>query len=276
MQRHLLSIGRHLTGRSSPPPSKTFTETFPTVSVFEWRPVGGAINFGDHLATVVANKVLADAGIMPGEQTDRAKRLFTVGSVLHFADTGDTVWGSGVNGKVPVEQHGFTGLDVRAVRGPRTAAFLRDRGIAVPDVFGDPALLLPTLFPGRFPRTSKMPALFVPNLHDVGLVEHDIAAVSPMIGWNRLVEQVVAADFVVASSLHGLVIAEAFGIPARYVRLTESENLFKYEDYVMGTGRDRLDFATSIDQALDMGGMPPIAFDPQRLLAAFPWDLWGR
>lgn len=242
--------------------------------MFEWRPAGGGINFGDHLATVVTNRILGGAGVMPDEEVNRSRRLFSVGSVLHFAKTGDTVWGSGINGKIAADQHRFEDLDVRAVRGPKTAAFLRERGVRVPDVYGDPALLVPTLFPGRFVPEVRQPALFVPNLHDA-VSSAGIDAVSPLSGWNRIVQRIVEAEFVAASSLHGLILAEAYGIPARYVRLSETESLFKYEDYVMGTGRERLDYATSIGQALEMGGMPPIRFDAPALLAAFPWDLWS-
>ena len=74
--------------------------------------------------------------------------------------------------------------------------------------------------------------------------------------------------------MHGLVIAEAFGIPARYIRHSDFEHLFKYEDYVLGTGRSELAYATSFDEALEMGGMPPARFDSDRIMAAFPYDLW--
>ena len=37
-----------------------------------------------------------------------------------------------------------------------------------------------------------------------------------------------------SSSLHGIVLAEAFRIPARMLRLTENEPLYKYQDYYEG------------------------------------------
>ena len=259
--------------RHAPPPS--YDDRYPRVDVFEWRPAGSAINFGDRLATVVAERVLALHGRSLDEETARDATLFTVGSVMHFAKTGDTVWGSGVNGKIPADRHAFDALDIRAVRGPLTAAFLAERGLNVPAVYGDPALLLPTLFPDRFKRHSARPVLFVPNLHDLTLAPTlGLPFVSPLRGWNAVVEQIVGADLVLASSLHGVVIAEAFGIPARHVRLTETEPPFKYDDYARGTGRSGIDSANSVAEALEMGGAPPISFDPQALLATFPHDLW--
>jgi pyruvyltransferase len=68
-------------------------------------------------------------------------------------------------------------------------------------------------------------------------------------------------------------VAEAFGIPARYIRLVEPS--LKYEDYYAATGRSLGDVAISRDAALEMGGMPPPRFDWRPLLQAFPLDLWG-
>ncbi len=221
--------------------------------------------------------MLADRGHLLDEAVPVAKRLLAIGSILHFAQSGDVVWGSGVNGKVRADEYQFGTLDVRAVRGPLTQAFLEERGIHVPAVFGDPALLLPHLFRGRFQRKSLRPHVVVPNLHDL----HSLSLppdqiVSPLLPWNRCVEKILEADLVISSSLHGLIIAEAYGIPARLLRVSETENLFKYEDYIRGTGRTELVYARSIEEAMKMEGMPLPQWDAEPLLRAFPVDLWSR
>ncbi|MCC4116440.1 polysaccharide pyruvyl transferase family protein [Aromatoleum toluclasticum] len=244
------------------------------VSLFHWRPANGSVNFGDHLSQVLVSRVLALRGLTLDDQVEQSARLLAIGSILHFATHDDVVWGSGVNGKVPDSAFTAQRLDIRAVRGPLTEEFLRSRGHRVPSVYGDPALLVPHLFAGRFRTTGEKPHVFVPNLHDLRLVAGKPDVVSPLAGWNVVVAEILKARLVLASSLHGLVIAEAFGIPARYVRLSETENLFKYRDYYYGTGRTDFEYASSIPQALEMGGMPAFAFDPRPLLGAFPWDLW--
>jgi len=242
-------------------------------SLFFWKPEAGT-NFGDHLAKIIVGQILASRGLSLDDQTPSVVRILATGSILHFARDGDVIWGSGVNGKVPETAFTARHLDVRAVRGPLTAEFLRRRGIAVPDVYGDPGLLVRTLFADRFAVTGARDHVFVPNLHDLKLIGNQPDVVSPMQGWNAAVAEILSARLVLASSLHGLVIAEAFGIPARYVRLSETENLFKYQDYVYGTGRTELVYARSIEEGLEMGGMPPVTWAPDALLAAFPWDLW--
>ncbi|WP_246264570.1 polysaccharide pyruvyl transferase family protein [Aromatoleum toluvorans] len=247
---------------------------YPHVALFHWRPADGSVNFGDHLSQVVVARVLGRRGLTLDDQVGHSARLLAIGSILHFASHGDVVWGSGVNGKVPESAFTAARLDIRAVRGPLTEEFLRSRGHRVPMVYGDPALLVPYLFADRFRATAEKAHVFVPNLHDLALVAGEPGVVSPLAGWNAVVAEILKARLVLASSLHGLIIAEAFGIPARYVRLSETENLFKYRDYYYGTGRTDFEYATSIPQALEMGGMPAFDFDPRPLLDAFPWDLW--
>lgn len=244
------------------------------VEQFHWEPASGLRNFGDYLGKIIVSAVAQTHGLTLDDEVPQPRRLLAIGSILHFAQDGDVAWGSGINGKIPLERITARKLDVRAVRGPKTAGALRNLGLEVPDVFGDPALLVPHLFADRFTVDPSQDYIVIPNLHDLAMVAPSDRRVSPLWGWNRVVERIVKAKFVVASSLHGIILAEAFGVPARYVRLSETENQFKYDDYAQGTGRAELSPATSIEHALDLGAHPPIEFDAQPLLAAFPYDLW--
>lgn len=248
---------------------------YPHVSLFYWRPSTGN-NFGDHLSKIIVGNILARHGRNLDDETGRTARLLAIGSIMHFARDGDVIWGSGVNGKVAEDLFTARRLDIRAVRGPLTAAFLRKRGFSVPDIYGDPGFLTARLFAGRFQRTSVKDHVFIPNLHDQTLSANMENVVSPCRGWNAVLDEVMKSRLVLASSLHGLIVAEAFGIPARYVRLSETETLFKYEDYFLGTGRENFTFARSIGEALEMGGMEPPRLDAERLLSAFPLDLWSQ
>lgn len=116
-------------------------------ALFWWQPKNGGVNMGDHLSKVIVSCVLALQDKTLLEKRDLRQKLIATGSVLHFAKDGDTVWGSGINGKIPAERNTFSTLDVRAVRGPKTRAFLLERGIAVPEVYGDPGLLTPMFSP---------------------------------------------------------------------------------------------------------------------------------
>jgi pyruvyltransferase len=251
---------------------------YPAAQLFVWRPPDGGINFGDFLSQVIVELMLASRGYTLGDETRKSFQLLAIGSVLHFASDGAIVWGSGMNGKIAIERHTFERLDVRAVRGPLTREFLSSRHITVPEVYGDPGLLLPLLTPQRFKRTENTGPGFVPNLNDLtGLATkdtHGVRLISPLSGWNRCVEAILRHDLILSSSLHGLIVAEAYGIPARYVRLSETENILKYRDYYAGTGRPNFGFARSVAEALEMGGEVGPTFDPSSLMRAFPFDLW--
>ncbi|WKK72506.1 hypothetical protein Q0F99_06060 [Rathayibacter oskolensis] len=146
-----------------------------SVPVYSWNPrrnklpvlrrfqVGPRVkNFGDLLGPVVVQGILKERGVGPALRRPGSGTVMAVGSVMHKAHDGDIVWGTGVNGKVALALHDFTRLDVRAVRGPRTREWLREnKGIEAPAIYGDPALLLPTLFPGsgraRRPSATRSP-----------------------------------------------------------------------------------------------------------------------
>lgn len=269
---------RALFGRTETPESKPEQRfsafAYPRVDIFFWTP-RDRLNFGDYLASAVVARMLARREMLPDEPTGRATTLFSIGSVLHFARDGETVWGSGRNGKIADEAHGFAALDVRAVRGPLTRDWLTGRGIDCPAIFGDPALLLPQLFPTRFQRAPVPGKIgIVPNLNDLASV-NDPRVIDPTARWDAVIDEILSCELVVGSSLHGLIVADAFGVPCAQVRLGPAEHDFKYEDYHRGAGRTEFWSSTSIEEAIARGPLPAIAFDPEPLLAAFPYDLWG-
>ena len=259
----------------------------PSVEYVHWNPVrrpagrrfGRARpvdNFGDLLGPVVVRRMLERAAVPEGSAV-RDARLLTVGSVLRLARAGDVVWGTGVNGKSLDAAYDLDDLDVRAVRGPRTQAFLAGRGVDVPAVHGDPGLLVGRLWTREELRGDEptRPVTITPNLHDSHLYRRDPRALDPQSGLARCVRLIAASELVVGSSLHGIVIAESLGIPARLVQ-PGVEPLFKYADHYEGTGRPGWRAAPDVGAAIRMGGEEPVRWDPQPLLDAFPWDLWGR
>jgi pyruvyltransferase len=250
---------------------------FPYVDLYNWMPKDGRINFGDHLAEIVTRQVLALNGLSLDQEVSTSARLLAIGSILQKSVDGDHIWGSGWNGKIPESMFTTKRLTVHAVRGPLTREFLQSRGFDVPEIYGDPALLIPHLFKGRFKPNPQKDYVCVPNLHDLSILWANTPnVVSPLHGWNRVIEKILQAKLVLASSLHGLIIAEAYGIPARYVRLSETEDPFKYKDYYLGSGRveAELEFASSIEEGREMGGMTGLRFNHQPLLDAFPLMLW--
>ncbi len=228
-------------------------------------------NFGDLLGPWLVDQIRAETVAGAGTAAGR-RRLLTVGSILHMARDGDTVWGTGANGRAVDDPYGPRRLDVRAVRGPLTREFLARHGIDAPPVYGDPGLLVARYWSTDGAR--RRGTVHVPNFHDELRAVPGVDLLDPRSGLGTCLARIASAELVVASSLHGLVVAESFGVPARRVR-SAVEPSFKYEDYYRGTGRAEHVPASSVEEAIELGGEQPPAWDPEPLLAAFPHDLWG-
>jgi pyruvyltransferase len=233
-------------------------------------------NFGDLLGPEIVARLAAERGLTSAASPARRTRLVSIGSIIHFAEDGDVIWGSGMNGKISDDEYQFSRLDVRAVRGPLTHRALTDRGIDVPAVFGDPGLLAPAVFT-ELPRWSqeKRHALsIVPNLHDFATWRNHPDVIDPTAPLLAVLERIARSERVVGSSLHGVIIAESLGIPATLIQ-PGTEPLFKYEDYYRGTGRDTFPVAGDLREALATHADPIGHWSGAELIAAFPSELWA-
>lgn len=244
----------------------------------------GFTNFGDELSEKIVSRmvgypVVTTTSRWYGRDTGKRK-LLALGSILVTAEEGDIIWGTGV--KEPFEEvapsrYRFKNLDVRAVRGPLTRAFLLTMGIACPEVYGDPALLIPRLFP-EFQRAKKpsRPYSIVVHYADDQYFQGMENVISAKEKWDVVVEKILDSAFVISTSLHGIIVAEAFGIPARYLRISGKEKLFKFKDYYSGTKRPHFTYALSVVEALKLGGETPPQFDAIALYNAFPFEAYSK
>lgn len=238
------------------------------------------VNFGDYLSLKLVERIVdSEVRVYKKKMFTYEKKLLAVGSILVFADQNDVLWGTGTNGKRPLKSHyNFTDLDIRAVRGPLTRKFLMENlGVDCPEVYGDPALLTPYFFP-EFKRKKypKHEYIVIPHYSEESLYpKNDLyEVVYPTEPLFTIFEKMMDAKFVISSSLHGVIVAEAFGIPARYLRITENEPLLKYQDYYLATNRPDFQFATSVEEALLLGGEPSFECDLEKLYDAFPFEYW--
>lgn len=227
----------------------------------------GTPNLGDLLSSEVTAYAF-EQPVVRVSATYGGKTL-GAGSILHHARGGDTVWGSGLLDGAPFDA---TGVRFLAVRGPRSLAAIR--GSDVPEVFGDPAALLPHLY---VPRTDG-------RRYDVGVVPHYVHQDQMRVDdralcwvdvtdrdWRATVDLIASCDVVVSSSLHGIIVAEAYGIPTVWVE-PGTEILggrFKFDDYFEGTGRVREPIAWGPDLGaiVDLAEPAPV-LDPGPLIGA--------
>lgn len=201
----------------------------------------------------------------------KRKLLLAAGSILHFAKDGDIIWGSGFR-ENPMDENRFSYLDIRAVRGPKTRDFLLKKGIQCPEVYGDPGVLMGLLFPEFKRKEAIFDYIIIPNIGEIDCFYPYKNIVLPTLPWEEIVKKITQSKLVISSSLHGLIVAESYGIPAGLLKMTWIESLLKYEDYYESTGRPNFKYASSVQEAVKLDGEDPAIIDKQLLLDAFPWD----
>lgn len=188
-------------------------------------------NVGDTLGPVLIES-LTDKIVTYSEN---AGKLITVGSIITQAKEGDTIWGSGLIRDIFVT---LPKVNVLALRGPLTA----HRCNLDTDVYGDPGILMSRIYQ---PKTQK--------IYDRGYTPHyidqDIFKQKPLKENElfidvlqphyKVIDQINQCKEIVSSSLHGIVLAESYGIPAIYTKYSDNVigGEFKFKDYLLGTGR---------------------------------------
>jgi pyruvyltransferase len=248
--------------------------------LYYWNPKSkqGFTNFGDTLSEKIVERIVRYHIDVTDTPFLGKKKFLAIGSILHFAEDGDVIWGTGVNGKNPKADYRFTHLDVRAVRGPLTRNYLIDMGIDCPKIYGDPTLLLPKLFPEfQKPSYPSKDYVIVPHYSDEHFFQDMPNVISVKENWDEVVRKILDSKFVISTSLSGVIVAEAFGIPARLLRITNASNtedLFKYRDYYYGTQRFGFRYATTLEEAFEMGGEPLPECDLEKLYRAFPFEFF--
>lgn len=247
---------------------------------YYWQPKTKAPNIGDYLALDTVQQMLHLKNKSVLDKLNSSNKLLSIGSVLHFAENNDVLWGTGRNGKVREDMHRFEKLDVRAVRGPLTREYLISKGIACPEVYGDPAILTPHFYSEQLvcPEGPSQECVIVPQLNDDMnfYAGYEALLVSPRLYPGDFIKAILKGKTVISSSLHGVILAEAYGRNAIFLDSGSGETQFKYEDYYSGTGRDSYHRVSEIEEAKTLVSqpIPDIKARQNALVDAFPYDLW--
>lgn len=240
-------------------------------------------NFGDELSPVICG-MLSGQDIVYTDDFDTCD-LVAIGSILEHVKVPafkGNIWGTGFISEASVFGSGSRAV-VRAVRGRLTAQKL---GLGKHVVLGDPGLLADLLAPGGRQTT------------EVGIIPHFVDKESKKISWlaaNRdnvklidiqagvesVVKEVSDCRYIVASCLHGLILADALGIPNAWVQLSDKVigGSFKFRDYysVYGISDPRpiplrwWDSAESIRKRIGSYRRPGLARLKEKLRDSFPY-----
>ena len=247
-------------------------------------------NFGDELNNYLLEE-LTDYKVVNALNTFLSgKKYLVIGSIIEeYSSTGCVVWGSGTIEGFPRKLKCIPSK-ITAVRGKLTRSYLINNGIECPEVYGDPALLLPLVYKPNVQKKSKY-----------GLIPHVVDLNNPLIStfinhykdqvclisfrdyddWHNVINQICSCDAIISSSLHGLIISDAYAIPNVWITVSDKieGGLYKFKDYFSGVDRNfsmpyQLNLKTTlidIDNELDK--YKAIDVDLKALLNACPFKL---
>ena len=227
-------------------------------------------NWGDTISGFVYKSITGKSPrTIKMDKQSNCTHYLTVGSVLRMCDNNSIVWGSGFltyNDGLGILNWGKTNSEVKAVpksvhavRGPMTREKLISMGVDCPPVYGDPALLFPRFHQPKVKREFKLgviphfmdlenPALDALRNDDrvkiINVVHPRWELLSPTNHkYLRFVDDICRCDHIISSSLHGLIVGDAYGIPSHWMTLSKRATLdgFKYRDYYASIHRPEED-----------------------------------
>jgi hypothetical protein len=194
-------------------------------------------NIGDLITAPLVGQVLRRNTLWTEDPS--RPHLLAIGSILDRATRQSVVWGTGA-------MHPDVGVgdpepaNVLAVRGKLTYEACTRAGLRLNDIpLGDPGMLIRRLLPASRPAIK----------HDLGIVPHYVDRSGPFVEHLRRQDGVAILDVqgppetfmqtmmsckaIASTSLHGLIFAEALGIPNLWMELSDGVHGkgFKFRDW---------------------------------------------
>jgi len=194
-------------------------------------------NFGDILNPILINLLTQQNSKDISSEYYFYKNYLLIGSILQYANKNSIVWGSGFishENKLLEEP-----LSICAVRGKLTREKLLKQGINCPEIYGDPALLMPFVYKPKVEKKYKLGIIphyvdknnfwlnSLKNRDDILII--DIITDSPL----ETIKEILSCENIASSSLHGLIIADAYKIPSVWIEFSNKVYgaHFKFHDY---------------------------------------------
>ena len=242
-------------------------------------------NFGDSINPLLVSILSSKKVFYIEPKFSCTPYLSAIGSIIEHGNKNTVIWGSGfISSDSELKQ---MPLKVLAVRGPRSRDRFLKYGVDCPEVYGDPALLLPRVY---FPKIEKRYKYgFIPHHSDLdntwlkNNVENNeellIIDLTKM-DMGEVIEEILSCEKIISSSLHGIITADAYGIPSVWIEFSDKVwgKGFKFLDYFESVGRKEkiplaITKATSIEDISSLFYEYKIQIDLDKLIKAAPFEI---
>ena len=255
------------------------------INLYYWiRKTRNKYNYGDLLNEFLIKRI-ANADI-EYKEPNYDDKVCAIGSIINNTTlkSKSIFWGSGTHYEKLLLHNSDS--EFRAVRGPITRQILINAGYSCPDTYGDPALLMPEYY--KCKRSS---------VYKYGVIMHyahanKIKTTEDVLNINilrdrddifGLIDEICKCNYIFSSSLHGIILANAYGIPARWfqvknIPLAQGGHV-KFNDYFESVNlpiQSPLVFSVnhkiSNDTVWDINTIIDIKLDINKLKESFPFD----
>lgn len=220
---------------------KTKLEKQDTINMFWWDRVS---NFGDKIGPYLAKKITGKEPVNL-DRSSISPPLVSVGSIIHLINKpGFDIWGSGLIH--PINTATYKNLvdnkprKIHALRGLLTYKEVTQKlGWEAPQIFGDPALLMPKFFtPSKDASEGSGKIAIVPHYShykyftSCGSKEAQLVNVQDDL--QKIISEIANSKACISTSLHGVIIAHAYKVPWTWVKIEDKTlygDTFKFEDF---------------------------------------------
>lgn len=209
------------------------------------HPVGSG-NFGDELSMVILNYLFEKYSINNSSIVINKKQhnnLVFIGSLIEYAVKNYDnlfIFGSGIRKDDDVIMENKN-LKIYSVRGPLSKKYMEERNYTVPEIYGDPALLLPLFYsPKKLQKCENKIGVIghITNFKKYRKLPSEYVFISPVWEWKDVIDHIFSCKLILSSSLYGLIMSDAYNIPNIWLDQYDlQEGQFKFEDYFMSQGR---------------------------------------
>ena len=244
-------------------------------------------NFGDLLTKYFLNKFGKPNEyrfIKEDNMYANRKKILGCGSIYRLSDKKAIVYGSGIRDRKQNIKHGI----VEIVRGPITRQRIYELNGYCPPTFGDPGLLLPLYYNPKIDKQYKL-----------GIIPHHTQYEKVKIIYNNpnilivkllnsniesTINDILKCEKIVSSSLHGLIVSDAYNIPNKWIQFDDNINgdNTKYYDYFQSVKRKDQNFINAkkykkINHEIILNQINPIniIFDKNKLKDMMFFDEHG-
>jgi hypothetical protein len=168
------------------------------------------------------------------------KYIISIGSIIGWGSGPRIVWGSGILSITEKIDDG----KFLAVRGKYTQRRLLNLGYKSPEILGDPALLLPIVYEpskevrykiGIVPHHSHYKDI----IYNINNIDKNFKVINLIGEIENIIEEITSCEYIISTSLHGLIVAQAYRIPSlwyKYPKIELRGDNVKFYDYFSSVG----------------------------------------